>query len=194
MSGVVPSNGITSLFTSNPKTSFDGNVLNYSVQNSNSVTILLGATPIAFGQSVEWGISFGLIPIKGIGSAKPQELLQDNLTAIVTVDSLVMVPSLLYPNASPSANASVLGSGTQTINIVMTGNSPLDLAYFTDCTCDQFLFSVRTNQPLTQRMTFFAMDVLDEFGISILQGDTLLRLLATAQQLTTFSNTLSKLI
>ena len=194
MSGPVSSSGITSLFQQTPNTSYKASPLSYSVQNSNSVSVLVGSVPVAFGQSVEWGISFGTVQIKGIGTVKPQEILQDNLTATVTIRSLVMVPSLLYPNAAPSAYASILGSGTQTINIALTGNSPADLLYFTDCTCDQFLVSLRTNKPLTQQFTFLAMDVLDQFGISVLQGDPLLQITQYAQIASNFANTVAKLV
>ncbi len=191
MSGII--NDIKTLFTNNsPVTSFQATPLNYKVQNTNSVSILMGSEPIAFAQSSSFGINFGTIPLKGIGSAKPQEILQDDFTPTISINSLVMTPGGLNLVQSPGSQSAVLANSSYTI--LMLGEGFLPIYYFVGCVCNDFNVSLSANAPMSQTMTFTAMDVLDPFGISILVGDPLIKFLQKAEELASFANGVAKFL
>jgi len=47
----------------------------------------------------------------------------------------------------------------------------LPIYIFEGCYVEEFDFNIQVNRPVVQRIQFFAMDVLDDLGMSVLVGD-----------------------
>lgn len=143
--------------------------LNYRVLNGNAVVLLIGDQAVAFAQNVGMRFGYGTEGLYGVGSAKPQEIQQLRVAPEITVDELRLsqvgntllqagqnLPSLLSNN---QFNISVVDGTTQQVLLTFVG-----------CVASDYSETVASNRPITDAITFMAMDVLDSSGQSVLDG------------------------
>lgn len=150
---------------------FNQQQLSYKARNSNSVTILIGDQPIGFAQTASHTFDFGAEQLYGIGSAMPQEVQQLRVSPTITLDNFALtqqgLTSLGYP-----ANLAVILSNNSFNFFVVDGQSGQALFTYVGCVASNFNENIPANRPITDAITFLAMDVLGSNGQSILnQGN-----------------------
>lgn len=141
----------------------------YKVQNANAVAIMIGDLVIGFGQTVAPSMDFGAENLYGIGSAKPQEIQQLRFTNTITLDKYRL---------TDEGNAFF---GITTPLWTLLTNNAFDF-YLLDEDGDAFLayvgavaqnnnINIAANTPVTEAMSFFALDVLNASGVSVLNSN-----------------------
>lgn len=152
---------------------FNQQELAYRARNANSVLILVGDLPIGFAQTTSHSFDFGTEQIYGIGSALPQEVQQLRISPQITLDSMAMTLDGLTAFGNPANLAVILGNNQFNLH-VSDGKTGLPIFTYVGCVASNFSESIPANQPITDSVTFMAMDVLDVTGQSILnQGSAL---------------------
>jgi len=138
-----------------------------SVQNGNTVEILLGEVTIGFAQTTGHQIAMGTEQLYGIGSAKPQEIQQLRMSPAFTLDSFALTvagQALLQAGQ----NLSYLLAGNQYEMIVYDGATQTAKYTYVGCKCGNFGENIPANAPVRDTYSFLAMDVLDPNGDSIM--------------------------
>jgi hypothetical protein len=151
--------------------SFQQSTLAYRARNANSVTILIGDQPIGFGQTLAHTFDFGTEGIYGIGTAMPQEIQQLRVAPQITIDSFALTQKGLQVLGYPINLASIL-SNTQFNIFVTDGTTQQPLFTYVGCVASNFNENIPANRPITDAITFLAMNVLDSTGQSILDSPT----------------------
>ena len=148
---------------------FSPQQLNYQARNANSAVILIGDQPLAFAQTVNHRFGLGTEVLYGVGSAKPQEIQQLRDSPEITIDnfSLTNVGATIIQNSV--VFASIIANNQFNISIV-DGIKNVVLYTYVGCTARDFSESIAANRPITDAISFDAMDVLDQTGQSILNG------------------------
>lgn len=142
----------------------------YKVQNANACSILLGDVTIGFGQTTAPSMDFGTEGLYGIGSAKPQEIQQLRFSNVITLDKYRL---------TAEGNAFF---GITTPLWALLANNYFDF-FLLDETGEAFLayvgavaqnnnLNIAANAPLTEGMSFLALDVLDANGVSVLNSNS----------------------
>lgn len=148
---------------------FNPSQLNYSALNANEVVLLIGAQPIAFAQTVNHRFSFGTEMLYGVGNAKPQEIQQLRIAPEVTLDNFALTSSGNNLIQGGTNFASIIANNQ--FNIAVTNGVTGNVLYtYVGCVARDFSESIASNRPVTDAITFDAMDVLDQTGQSILNG------------------------
>ena len=150
---------------------FNQQQLAYRARSANQVTVLIGDLPIAFAQTVAHTFEFGTEGYYGIGSAKPQEIQQLKVAPSITIDEFDLTQdglNLIQPGVT-SPISSLLANNKFNIAII---DGPTGQALYTyiGCVAQNFSQSIPANQPVTDALSFLAMDCLDSTGTSILNG------------------------
>lgn len=141
----------------------------YKVQNANACSIMIGDQLIGFGQTVAPNMDFGTEALYGIGTPKPQEIQQLRFTNTITLDKYRL-----------TAEGNAFFGTNQPLWTLLTNNAFNFFLLDTDGTA--FLsyvqavaqtnnMNIATNQPITEGMSFLALDVLDPNGVSVLNSN-----------------------
>lgn len=148
---------------------FNQQQLNYRARNANSVTILVGDQAIGFAQTASHSFDFGAEQLYGVGSSLPQEVQQLRVSPQINVDTFALTDNGLALLGYPSNIASVLANNAFNLHVVdgMTGDS---LFTYVGCVASNFSENIPANQPVSDTITFLALDVLDSTGQSILNA------------------------
>jgi len=147
---------------------FNQSQLAYNALNGNEVLILIGDQPIAFAQRVSHTYGLGAEGLYGAGSAKPQEIQQLKFTPSVTVDLIALTSTGTTVLQGGTSLASILANNQFTIAIPdVNGNIRFT---YVGCTASNFSEDIAANTPITNGLTFLALDVLDQDGQSLLNG------------------------
>lgn len=147
---------------------FNPNALNPRVESGNSVVLLIGDQPIAFAQTVTHGFGLGAETFYGVGSAKPQEIQQLRDAPSITVDNFALTTNGVNLLQSGVTFASIIANNQ--FNISLLDAAQRTKFTYVGCVADNFNESIAANRPITDAITFSAMDVLDQSGQSILDG------------------------
>ena len=144
--------------------------LQLNARNANMSLILIGDQPIAYAQTVSHSFDLGLETLYGIGTAKPQELQQLRDSMQITIDNFDLTSNgLALIQGSNIPLSSLIANNSFNISVVdgVTNNS---LFTYVGCVATNFNQHIGSNQPITDAISFHAMDVLDATGESILNG------------------------
>ena len=141
-------------------------------RNANRVTILIGDQAIGFAQTTSHSIDFGTQQLYGIGSAQPQEVQQMRVSPSITIDSFALTNAGLVAFgqlvAGQSVNLPSILANNQFNLHVVDGDTGDPLFTYVGCVASNFGEQISTNQPISDSITFQALDVLDASGQSIL--------------------------
>lgn len=143
----------------------------YKVQNANACSIMIGDVVIGFGQTTAPAMDFGTEALYGIGSAKPQEIQQLRFSNAITLDKYRL------------SNEGESYFGVTTPLWTLLANNYFDI-FLLDETGQAFLayvgcvaqnnnLNIAANTPLTEAMSFLALDVLNSDGVSVLNSNSL---------------------
>lgn len=148
---------------------FNPQSLSYRARNANSVVVTIGDQPIAFAQTTNHRQPYGTEGLYGVGSAKPQEIQQLKVSPDISIDSfaLTSVGNNIIQNGI--SFASIIANNQFNISVI-DGISNVVLFTYVGCVAQDFNESVAANRPVTDAISFLAMDVLDQTGQSILNG------------------------
>lgn len=142
----------------------------YKVQNANACSIMIGDVVIGFGQTAAQNIDYGTEGLYGIGSAKPQEIQQLKFTNSFTLDKYKL------------SKEGIAYFGVDQPMWVLLANNYFDF-FLLDTDGTAFLayvgavagsnnMSTAANTPMTEGMSFLALDVLDSDGVSVLNSNS----------------------
>jgi hypothetical protein len=158
---------------------FGQNQVNYSALNANAVVVLIGTQPIAFAQTVNHRFAFGTEMLYGVGSAKPQEIQQLRISPEITLDQFALTSNGNTLIQGGTNFASIIANNQ--FNIAVTNGITGDVMYtYVGCVARDFSESIAANRPVTDAISFDALDVLDETGQSILGGGNAYSIPSTA--------------
>lgn len=149
---------------------FNQQQLNYKVRNANSVVMLLGDQEIAFGQTATLTSELGTEGMYGIGSAKPQEIQQLKFAPSITLDFFALTEEGIAYLGYPATLGDVI-AGNQ-FNFFVMNASGLAIQTYVGATASNYNTNYPANQPVTESITFLAMDILDRYGQSILTSNS----------------------
>lgn len=146
---------------------FQQTALNPSARNANSVVLLIGATTVAFAQSVGHTFGYTTQGLYGVGSAKPQEIQQLRVAPSITLTDFALTlagETLLQGGVNIY---SLLSNNAFDIHVV-DGQSGESLFTYVSATTADFNENIPANSPITDTFTFLALDVVDNDGNSLL--------------------------
>lgn len=146
---------------------FNQQQANNRARNANSVTVMIGDQVIGFAQTTAHSFDFGAEALYGIGSAKPQEIQQLRVSPNISIDSFALTQQGLNILGQPSNLSSVLANNQFNFYIV-DGTTGVALYTYVGCMASNFSENLPANQPISDSISFLAMDVLDSTGNSIL--------------------------
>ena len=146
---------------------FSPTQLQFSARNANSVVLLIGPTAVAFAQTMGHDFGFMTDQLYGVGSAKPQEIQQLKLGPTVTLTEFALTEAGEILINGGTTLVSLLANNSFDISVV-DGQSGSPLFTYVGCVASSFNESVTANTPISDTVTFMAMDVLDNNGVSLL--------------------------
>ncbi len=149
---------------------FQQTQLNNSARNANTVTVLIGDQPIAFAQSVSHSFDMGAEAFYGVGNAKPQEIQQLKMSPQITVDQFNLTSQGQSRIQGNNLTLSSLLANNEFNLHIIDGQSGQSLFTYVGCVATNFNQNVPSNQVITDAISFLARDVLDQTGLSILDG------------------------
>jgi hypothetical protein len=136
-------------------------------RNSNRVTIMVGDEVLGFAQTTSHSFDFGTQQMYGIGSALPQEVQQLRVSPQITIDSFALTVHGLAVLGQPENLSSILANNQFNMHVV-DGDDGNPLYTYVGAVASNFSENIPANQPISDSITFMAMDVLDKTGQSIL--------------------------
>lgn len=142
----------------------------YKVQNANACSIMIGDVVIGFGQTAAQNIDFGTEGLYGIGSAKPQEIQQLRFTNSFTLDKYRLSKEGEAYFGITTPLWSLLANNQFDFFLLDTDGSAF-LAYV-GAVAQSNNTNIASNTPLTEGMSFLALDVLDGNGVSVLNSNS----------------------
>lgn len=148
---------------------FNAQQINPKVLTSNAVVIMVGDQEVAFGQTSSLSVGYGTEGFYGVGTAKPQEIQQLRASFSVTLAQFALSNEGLAFFNYPSTLGTILSNNQ--FNITVMGSNHIPVWTFAGCTAGDYSFNSPANSPITEDITFLAMDCLNPLGISILQGN-----------------------
>lgn len=162
---------------------FNATQMQNSVRNTNEVVLIVGDQVVGFGQSSSFGIDFGTEGLYGIGNVKPQEIQQLKSSLTVSLDMFQLTNAGLAYLGQPSDIAEVLANNQFNISIMDASGNPIRTAI--GCTAQNVSISMSANQPITEAISFLAMDLMGPNGLSLLNSGGALTLTSVAVGVTT---------
>lgn len=145
---------------------FNQQQLAYNARNANSVTIMVGDQPVGFAQTTSHSMDFGTEGLYGVGTAMPQEIQQLRNSMSITLDAFSLTAAGLLALGQPSNLASVLANNQFNLHVI-DGATGQALFTYVGCVANNFSENIPANQPISDSITFTAIDVLDSTGQSI---------------------------
>lgn len=149
---------------------FNQSPLNYKARNTNSVTITIGDTVVAFGQTVTPSFDFGTTLLYGIGTNMPQDNQQLRTSPSISIDEFQLTEDGMVYFGSPQSIGYVLNGNS--FDITIYGSKGEIINSFITCVASSYNGNLPANQPITETITFLAMDVLGPNGQSVLSQVT----------------------
>lgn len=165
---------------------FNQQQLAYGVRNGNMVTIMLGDLVVGFGQTSSASNDWGTEALYGIGSAKPQEIQQLRINPTVSIDSFELTEKGLGILGYPSSMLEVLSNNSFDFHIM--NEQSLPILTYVGSVATNFNLNVPANQPITQSVSFQALDILNGAGVSILNSNQAIQTIEQAALLGTALN------
>lgn len=141
----------------------------YKVQNANACSIMIGDVVIGFGQTVAPAMDFGTEGLYGIGSPKPQEIQQLRFSNIITLDKYKLTKEGNQFFGVTTPLWTLLANNYFDFFLLDTDGSAF-LAYV-GAVAQSNNIGISANTPLTEGMSFMALDVLDHDGNSVLNSN-----------------------
>lgn len=158
---------------------FNQQQLNNQARNANTVTIMVGDQIIAFAQTTSHTFGYGAEQLYGIGSMKPQEVQQLRAAPSITLDYFALTAigeQLLQGNQ----NFAYILSNNQFNIHVIDGTTNNVMFTYVGCVASNYSENIATNAIITDAITFLALDVLDDNGNSLLQGNSVFSIASSA--------------
>lgn len=149
--------------------SFNQQQLAQRARNANSVTVMIGDQVLGFAQTTSHSMDYGTQGFYGVGSAMPQEIQQLRAAPQITIDSFALTDIGLKVLGYPANLASILANQQFDMHIV-DGASGDPIFTYVGCVAQNFAENIPANQPISDSITFLAMDVLDVSGQSIMNA------------------------
>jgi hypothetical protein len=146
---------------------FNQNQLVYQARSANSVVLLIGDTPVAFAQTVGHDFGYTTQQFYGVGTAKPQEIQQLRVGPTITLSEFALTQAGEELINGGVSMVSLLSNNSFDIYVV-DGKSGAALFAYVGAVASNFNENIPSNQPITDALTFMAMDVLDNNGNSLL--------------------------
>jgi hypothetical protein len=149
---------------------FNAQAILAKVRTGNAVAILVGDTPVGFGQTSSHSLSFGTESFYGIGSKKPTEIQQLKYAPTITLSSLQLTDVGLKYFGYSSTWLEVLVNTE--LNISVADSKGNVLVMFVGCTAGSYSSNISANVPISEEVSFEALDILDPNGVSLLNDGT----------------------
>lgn len=148
---------------------FNQQAINPKVLTSNAVVILIGDQEVGFGQTSSLSVGYGTEGFYGVGTAKPQEIQQLRASFSVTLAQFALSNEGLAFFNYPGTLGTVLSNNQFTIAV--KNSSQIPIWTFVGCTAGDYSMNAPANSPISEDISFVAMDCLNPLGVSILQGN-----------------------
>lgn len=142
----------------------------YKVQNANACSIMIGEQLIGFGQTAATGIDMGGEGLYGIGSAKPQEIQQLKFTNNFTLDKFRLTDEGLAFFGETVQLQTILAYNS--FDFFLLDDDQEAFLSYAGAVCTTTNLNIAANQPLTEGISFLALDVLDANGVSVLNSNS----------------------
>lgn len=149
---------------------FNQQQLLYKVQNANACSILIGQQLIGFGQTAATSIDMGGEGLYGIGNQKPQEIQQLKFTNTFTLDQFRLTDEGLAFFGQTVQLSTILANNA--FNFFLLDDDQTAFLSYAGAVCTSTNLNIAANQPLTEGLSFLALDVLDANGDSVLNGNS----------------------
>ncbi len=152
--------------------SFNQQELAYKVLSANQCSIFVGTQLIGFGQSSSPSIDYGTDAFYGCGTSLPQEIQQLRMSMTITLDTLKLTAEgqAFFGESKPLSY--ILANNSFDIYVVGTNQEPI-YAYV-GCVASNQGAQFSANSAVAENVSFIAMDVLDNTGTSIMNGQNAL--------------------
>lgn len=160
--------------------SFNQQQLAYKARNANTVALVIGDQTIAFCQSVSHSYDMGTEFLHGIGSAKPQEIQQLKVQPQITVNNINLTTTGERLTQGNTTVLAAIIANNQFNLFIVDGATNVAIFTYIGCVADGFSENISANQPITDDITFKAMDVLGPDGQSLLTGPNALTILSNS--------------
>lgn len=147
--------------------SFNQHKLTPRARSANRVTVMVGDQVIAFAQTTQHSFDFGTQIYYGVGSALPQEIQQLRVSPQITLDSFALTQAGMTIVGENLNLSSILANNQFNLHVV-DGDTNNPLFTYVGAVASNFSENIPANQPISDSITFLAIDVLDESGQSIL--------------------------
>ncbi len=147
--------------------------LAYNVRNANSVAILIGDQTIAFAQRLTHSFGFATEGIYGVGSSKPQEIQQMKNAPTVTVNTFALTDAGESIIQAGQSLPELLANNEFSVCIVDGIANVAQLTYV-GCVASDFSEDIGSNAAVSDTIVFLALDVLNQDGVSVLNGQNAL--------------------
>jgi hypothetical protein len=148
---------------------FNPQQLQYKALNANACVVLVGDQPLAFAQTTSHTFAFGTEALYGVGNAKPQEIQQLRISPEISLDNFALTELGNTLIQGGVTFASIIANNQFAISVI-DGIDNIVLFTYVGCVARNFSETVAANRPITDAISFDAMDVLDQSGQSILNG------------------------
>jgi hypothetical protein len=146
---------------------FNAKQLQYNARNANSVAMYIGDIAVAFAQTVNHSFGYTTTGIYGVGSAKPQEIQQLRVGPTITLNEFALTQAGEALITGGASLAALLSNNSFDIAVI-DGLAQEVLFSYIGCVSSSFDENIPANQPVSDALTFLAMDVLDQDGNSLL--------------------------
>lgn len=151
--------------------SFNNQQLDPQFYTANQVVILIGSQEVGFGQTSSYNASLGAEQFFQIGTALPGEIQQLRYSPSITLGYFKLTKRglQLFGYSTSTPLSSVLANNKFNISLQdFSGNA---LYTFVGASAESFNTSVSANSPISEDVSFLALDIWDVNGQSILNGN-----------------------
>lgn len=151
--------------------SYNQQNLNYQAANANGAKIMIGNQVVAYAQTTTHSVDAGGQQLYGIGSSLPQEIQQLRLSPALALEYFELT----------AQGIAVLGTGqpltyslfnTQFDIHIVDGTNGNVLYTYVGAVATSVSETLATNQVILESVSFLAMDVLNNQGVSILNSNS----------------------
>lgn len=149
--------------------SYNQQQLAYKVQNANAVAIMIGDLVVGFGQTMAPSQDYGTEGLYGIGTPKPQEIQQLRFTNTITLEKYKLTAEGEAFFGVPTPLWALLANNSFDFYLLDEDGDAM-LAYV-GAVAQSNNTNVAANTPLTEGLSFLALDVLDANGVSVLNSN-----------------------
>lgn len=137
-----------------------------SVLTGNNVALQIGDTIVMFAQTVGDQLSMGTEQLYGVGTQKPQEVIQLRMSPAITLDNFELTDAGVALLAGNTRLENILAGNQFDIHLIE--NTSTVLATYVGCKAQNVSRNTPANAPIRKTFSFLAIDVLDANGNSIM--------------------------